>query len=84
MVTLTPPELQALREEGGEAAVKRHFENEKRHVFGHDYKVDKHGKPIEQGIGSPGNESENHYRALEKYEGAAAAAKARAAAKAAR
>jgi energy-converting hydrogenase Eha subunit G len=27
----------------------------------------------EQGIGAPGNENENHFRAIEKHEGAAAA-----------
>lgn len=32
------------------------------------------------GIGAPGNESENHFLALEKYEGKAAADAARAAA----
>lgn len=33
-------------------------------VFGEDVKLDDNGRPIEQGIGSPGNESLSHYAAL--------------------
>jgi hypothetical protein len=48
-------------------------------VFGADHKVDpKTGQPIEQGIGSPGRETENHFKALEKAEGREVADKARA------
>jgi hypothetical protein len=49
-------------------------------VFGVGYQVDKHGRPIERGIGASGNESEQHYAAIEKYEGKEAADRARAAA----
>jgi hypothetical protein len=33
-------------------------------VFGEDVKLDDNGRPIEQGIGSKGNESLSHYAAL--------------------
>lgn len=33
-------------------------------VFGHDHKKDSKGRPIEQGIGSPGHETLNHFNAL--------------------
>jgi len=51
-------------------------------VFGVGFKTDRHGRPLERGIGSPGNESEQHFAAIEKYEGKAAADAARAKAKA--
>ena len=35
-------------------------------VFGHDVQFDADGYPIEQGIGSPGHETLNHYAALAK------------------
>jgi hypothetical protein len=44
------------------AELKRKLED---NVFGADCKRDHHGRPIEQGIGSPGNENVNHLRALE-------------------
>jgi hypothetical protein len=53
-------------------------------VFGVGFKRDAQGRPIEQGIGAPGNETETHFLAMEKYEGKAAADKARAAAAARR
>lgn len=49
-----------------------------RRVFGHDVKYDRHGKPIEQGIGSPSQPTEQHFQMLAKHEGAEVAAKARA------
>jgi hypothetical protein len=33
-------------------------------VFGDDVKLDENGRPIEQGIGSKGNETLSHYAAL--------------------
>jgi hypothetical protein len=42
---------------------------QRRIVFGHDSKVDKAGRPIEQGIGSEGNQSLNHFQAILKFEG---------------
>jgi hypothetical protein len=38
-------------------------------VFGHDAKKDRKGNYMEQGIGSPGNETHNHFAAIKKYEG---------------
>lgn len=49
-----------------------------RRVFGHDHRIDRHGKPIEQGIGSLGHESEHHFIALERASGKEAADIARA------
>jgi hypothetical protein len=37
-------------------------------VFGHDHKVVK-GEPVEQGIGSRGRETMNHFNSVRKYEG---------------
>jgi hypothetical protein len=48
---------------------KLHFENERKNVFGHDYKTDRHGRPIEQGIGSASQPSLNHFQALAAAEG---------------
>jgi hypothetical protein len=49
-------------------------------VFGVGFKRDRHGKPTEQGIGAPGNESEAHFRALAQAESQEVANKAREAA----
>jgi hypothetical protein len=62
------------------AEKKQHLEDEAKNVFGHDHKKDRHGKPIEQGIGSPGNLSEQHFAALARAESQEVADKARAAA----
>jgi hypothetical protein len=59
------------------AEQKAHLVEEEKIVFGTDFKKIK-GKPVEQGIGAPGRESENHFRAIEKYESKEAADKARA------
>jgi hypothetical protein len=37
------------------------------HVFGPDHKKDANGNPIEQGIGSPGNQSRQSIEAFRKY-----------------
>lgn len=63
MVTLTPAELDQLTP----SALKAHYAGEQKLVFGQDMKL-KNGKPVEQGIGSPGNETENHFRAIEQGE----------------
>ena len=42
-------------------------------VFGVGFRRDKHGNPIEQGIGSDSNITEQHIAAVRKYEGEAAA-----------
>jgi hypothetical protein len=44
-------------------------EAERKAVFGFDYKTDKHGNPIQQGIGSPGHETINHFNSLLRYQG---------------
>jgi hypothetical protein len=48
-------------------AIKQHFLAEKNNVFGYDHKVDRHGKPIEQGVGSAGNQTLNSINAYKKY-----------------
>ncbi len=50
----------------------------RKRVFGADYRTDKNGRPIEQGHGSLAQPTEPHFAALEKFEGADAAAAARA------
>jgi hypothetical protein len=75
MVTLTTEERDALTP----AELKAHLAEEEKIVFGTDFKKVK-GRPVEQGFGSPGRETDNHFRAIEKYEGKDAAEKARAAA----
>ena len=45
----------------------RHLEEVRKNVFGHDHKVDKNGHPIEQGIGSAGNMTQNAIDAYKKY-----------------
>lgn len=68
MVTFTPEELNELRAEGGEQAVKEHYENETKNVFGYNYQTDpKTGAPIEQGIGSPAQPSANSVAAYERF-----------------
>jgi hypothetical protein len=64
MVNKSPTELSLMSPE--EIAAWR--EQERQHVFGFGYKVDGNGKPIEQGIGSKGNESVNHFAAMKKAE----------------
>jgi hypothetical protein len=46
-------------------------------VFGHDFKRDAKGNPIETGIGSANNQSPQHKMALEKAAEARAAARSR-------
>lgn len=64
MVTKTMEELDAMSPEER----KVHRAEEEKIVFGHDFKKVK-GKPVEQGIGSPGRENQNHLNAIRKYEG---------------
>jgi hypothetical protein len=79
MVTLTIEEFDELTP----AERKAHLANEEKIVFGADAPKKK-GQPVEQGIGAPGNESENHFRAIEQAEGKEVADRARAAAAKAR
>lgn len=71
MVSLTPEE----RGNMSPAELKAHQAEEDKIVFGHDFKRVK-GKPVEQGIGSPGRETANHLNAIRKYEGEEAYQKA--------
>jgi hypothetical protein len=73
MTTRTNEELALMSPE----EIKIYLEEETKAVFGHNYRRDRQGKIIEDGIGSPLNPSENHYRAIEKYEGSEAAAAAK-------
>jgi hypothetical protein len=38
-------------------------------VFGHDAPKDRHGNRIQQGIGSPGHETANHFASILRWEG---------------
>lgn len=53
-------------------------------VYGSDAKRGKNGKPIEQGIGSPGRCNENHFAAIRNTEGPEAEKAARVAEREAR
>ena len=75
MVTKTPFELSEMTPE----EKKAHFASEERIVFGHDLRRDRHGEPLERGLGAPGHRTENHYRALGRAEGVDAEKAARAA-----
>jgi hypothetical protein len=74
--------MQKTKEEIAEmnpAELKEYQLDQQKVVFGHDHKIDKHGNPIEQGIGSdPANRGENHYQSIRKYEGVEAERAARA------
>lgn len=50
--------------------LKRHYEAVEKNVFGFDHRKDRHGRPIEQGIGAPGRETANYYASLKKAESA--------------
>ena len=70
----TPAELaeyKALADQGElpKDIVKQVLDAEDAAVHGHDAKKDKKGKRIQQGIGSPGHESGNHFTAILRYEG---------------
>jgi hypothetical protein len=74
MVTKTPAELAEMRAdvEAGKLpknAIEQYYAGEEKAVFGHDVKHDRHKNPIEQGIGSPGHETLNHFKAIRTYEG---------------
>jgi hypothetical protein len=65
MNSLTREELSGMSAEERKA----HFEAEARNIFGHDFKRDRHGKPIEQGLGSPQQPTRQHINALRAAEG---------------
>lgn len=64
MTTRTSAELAMMTPE----EIKAYRENERKNVFGFDYKTDRNGNPVEQGIGAPGHETANHFAALRKRE----------------
>jgi hypothetical protein len=75
MVTLRADELAELTPE----EKRIHFENETKAVFGDNYRRDpKTGRPIEQGLGSAQQITEQHLQALAKAEGQEVADRARA------
>jgi hypothetical protein len=74
MTTRSPEELAAMTPEEREAWKLGEIQA----VYGAGAKRGRDGKFQEQGIGAPGNESVNHFLALEKAEGKAAADAARA------
>jgi hypothetical protein len=53
-------------------------------VYGAGFKRDRNGRPLERGIGSSANPSEQHFTAIERWEGKDAADAARAKARTAR
>jgi hypothetical protein len=65
MVTKTIEELEVMSPEEKRA----HFAEEEKIVFGQNFQRDRHGNPIEGGIGAPGRESVNHMASILKYEG---------------
>ena len=72
MVTKTPDEMAQMKAdiEAGllpSNAITQYFEDEARNVFGNDFKRDRHGKPIEQGIGSASHPTQNHVDAYSQY-----------------
>lgn len=64
MVTKTPEEWDAMSPQER----KEHLAAEEKIVFGTDFKKVK-GHPVEQGVGSPGRETNNHFTAIRKHEG---------------
>ena len=45
----------------------RYYAAVQKNVFGQDHRTDRHGNPIEQGIGSAGNQTANSIKAYKKY-----------------
>lgn len=62
-------EIEALMERGELPAdyLDRYFDAVEANVFGHDHKKHKDGTPIEQGRGSPGNQTRQSIDAFKKY-----------------
>lgn len=47
--------------------LERHYAAVQANVFGHDHRVDSQGRPIEQGLGSAGNQTKNSVDAYRKW-----------------
>ena len=72
VIMLTEEEIAAARLLIDEGKLPRdYFEQYRRalaqNVFGHDHKTDRHGEPIEQGIGSPSQPSANSVNAFKRF-----------------
>jgi hypothetical protein len=78
MTSKTPAEIAAMDPE--ERA--KWDQDELNHVYGVGFQRDRRGKPVEQGRGSASNPTEQHFQALERYEGREVAVRARKAANA--
>lgn len=63
-VNLSEGELATLTPEEYAAWKANQFTN----VYGSNFQRDAHGRPVEAGIGSPGNETANHWAAMRKYD----------------
>lgn len=71
-LNLSPAEIEEIQElmEAGQLPgdfLDRHYEAVRTNVFGEGYKIDRHGEPIEQGIGSSGNQTRNSIDAYRKW-----------------
>lgn len=71
-LTLSPKELDEIEEmmKAGSLPpdfLERHFDAVDANVFGADAPKDKDGHRLEQGIGSPGNQTENSIKAYVRY-----------------
>jgi hypothetical protein len=71
-ITLSQAELDDIRDlmaagQLPEDYLQRHHEAVRANVFGHDYKTDAQGEPLEQGFGSAGNQTQNSINAYKKY-----------------
>ena len=72
-VTLTQLEIEETQQQIAEGKLPpdwldRYNKGVVDNVFGFDHKKDRQGNPIEQGIGSKGHETKNHFAALKKAE----------------
>jgi hypothetical protein len=71
-VHLKPSEIEDMRRQIAQGllpadAVEQHYENERKAVFGENYKTDSAGNPIEQGKGSKSQPTLQSVAAYEKY-----------------
>ena len=71
-ITLTAEELETMRLqiETGQLppdAIAQHFDCVQKNVFGFDFKKDRNGKPIENGLGSARNQTRNSVESYRKW-----------------
>jgi hypothetical protein len=72
LVSKTADELDEMRAEIAAGtlppdAIKQYYAEEARNVYGHDFKRDRSGKPIEQGVGSPSNMTRNSIESYKRF-----------------